>query len=52
MRLLVNKALQGLVHAIFNHYFTLGTLDVLQLILIEFDEYVFTDTKQMTNFFV
>jgi len=52
MRLLVNKALQGLVHTIFNHYFTLGTLDVLLLVLIEFDECVFTDTKQMTNFFV
>jgi len=96
MRLLVNKALEGLVHAtgwrrligspkkqiifhkratkyrsllrkmtykdkgsyessppcIFNHYFTLGTLDVLLLVLIEFDECVFTDTKQMTKIFV
>ena len=48
----MNKALQGLVHAIFNHYFTLGTLDVLLLVLIEFDECVFMDTKQMTKIFV
>ena len=49
MRLLVNKALQGLVHAIFNHYFT---LDVLLLVLIEIDKCVFMDTKEMTMNFV
>ena len=48
----MNKALQGLVHAIFNHYFTLGTLGVLLLDLVGFDECVFTDTKQMTKIFV
>jgi len=45
----VNKALQGLVHTIFNHYFT---LDVLLLVLIEIDECVFMDTKEMTMNFV
>ena len=43
---------QGTSGAIFNHYFTLGTLGVLLLDLIEFDECVFTDTKQMTKIFV
>ena len=49
MRLLVNKALQGLVHANFNPYFT---LDVLLLVLIEIDKCVFMDTKEMTMNFV
>ena len=42
----------GSIHAIFNHYFTLGTLDVLLLVLIEFDECILTDTKQMTKIYV